>query len=320
MDLKEKTPANTTDPVTEIREAVEQIAKARKRPALAMVTPHMRRAKLMDYCDAVAALPTDAPVDVMLSSHGGCIDTAYVIARALGRRPVPTAVFVPLCAKSAATMVALVADELVLGPLGELGPIDAQFDRKRQADFASRCSELAFLKALEQAGEAAVDLFDESMSRILSRSGMTPYDGATKAADLVGELMGRVYSQVDPIRLAEATRALEVAAEFGERLLRRYRPDLPADRLRNLLAKLVYGYPCHGFPLDLEELAELALPARAAEGVEVNALDRMARVLLLLEDEIELIEVIEPATVEKVRPESANRKTSDQASVLAATA
>ncbi len=307
-------------PADEIREAVRQIARARKRPTLALVTPHINRSKLLDYCDAVASLPPETPVDVVLSSHGGCIDTAYVLARALGRRRAPTAVFVPLCAKSAATLVALVADELVLGPLGELGPIDAQFDRKRQADFSSRCSELAFLKALDQAGEAAVDLFDESMSRILKRSGMTPYDGAAKAADLVGELMGRVYGQLDPIRLAEATRALEVAVEFGERVLRRYRPDVPADSLRNLLAKLVYGYPCHGFPLDLEEVAELDLPARPPEGAEAEALDRMTRVLVPLEDEIELVEVIGSGAIEKAPPEHSTGKDTRQAAMRAISA
>ncbi len=267
------------------------------------MTPHLRRAKLIEYCDAIASLPEGAPVDVVLSSHGGCIDTAYVLARALGRRGTPTAVFVPLCAKSAATVVALVADELVLGPLGELGPIDAQFDRKRQADFSSRCSELAFLKALEQTGESAVDLFEESMTRILKRSGMTPFDGATKAADLVGELMGRLYGQVDPVRLAEATRALEAGAELAERVMRRYRPELPTERARAALAKLVYGYPNHGFPLDLEEIADLELPARAPQGAEAEAIDRMARVLVPLEEEIEIIDTFVPVPAMRERTE-----------------
>lgn len=292
----------TDNPAGDIRDAIARLAAARKRPVLALVSPHMTRAKLAAYCDAVASLPEGAPADVVLSSHGGCIDTAYCVARALGRRRAPITVFVPLCAKSAATMVALVADELVVGPLGELGPIDAQFDRKRQADFSARCSELAFPKALDEASEAAIDLFEESLTRIVSRSGMTPYDGATKAAGLVGELMGRVYAQIDPIRVAEASRSLEVATALGERLLRRYRPAVGPDRARTLLGRLTYGYPCHGFPLDLEELAELELPVRGPEGAEAESLERMSRVLLPREEEVELVEVVQPKLVAKRGP------------------
>jgi len=277
--------------MSEIRDAALVLSRTRKRPCLLAVVPHLCRARVEAFCDTIASLPAQAPVDVVLSSHGGCIDTAYVIARTLGRRQAHAAIFVPLCAKSAATLVALVDNELVIGPLGELGPIDAQFDRKRQADFSARCSELAVLKAVDQAGEVSVDLFEEALRRIVNGSGMTAFDGAAKAADLVGELMGRVYGQLDPVRLAEAGRALEVATEFGSRVLRRYRPEISADQACKLLQRLTYGYPCHGFPLDLEELIELDLPARAAEGVEADCLRRMARVLLPLEDEIELLEV-----------------------------
>jgi len=281
------------DPTAEIRDAAQLLSQTRGRPCLLAMVPHFSRACLATFCDVIASLPTGVPVDVVLSSHGGCIDTAYVIARALGRRRAHTAVFVPLCAKSAATLVALVANELVVGPLGELGPIDAQFDRKQQADFSARCSELAVMKAVGQAGEASLDLFDEAVRRIVGASGMTAADGAARAADLVGELMGRVYGQLDPVRVAEAGRALEVAIELASRVLRRYRSEVGAEQARTLLQRLTYGYPCHGFPLDFEELIDLELPVRAPEGSEADCLHRMARVLLPLEDQIELLEVVQ---------------------------
>ena len=46
-------------------------------------------------------------------------------------------------AKSAATLLCLVADELVLGDVGELGPLDAQCDERQQADFPLNTSRLA---------------------------------------------------------------------------------------------------------------------------------------------------------------------------------
>jgi hypothetical protein len=43
-------------------------------------------------------------------------------------------VFVPFQAKRAATLLCLAGDELALGSLGELGPLDQQVDEKQKAD------------------------------------------------------------------------------------------------------------------------------------------------------------------------------------------
>jgi len=280
-------------PEAEIRAAAEKLAAVRARPCLLAVLPHIRRRELIGFCDAVAALP-DGPADVLLASPGGDIDAAYPMARALGRRGASLGVFVPLCAKSAATLIAIVADELVLGPLGELGPIDAQFDRKRRADFSSHCSELTIFRALEQANLLSLDLFDETIGRVLKGSGMTPFDAAAKATELVGDLMGKLYGQIDPLRVGEAARALEVGHEYAIRLLRRYRPEIETEQARRLVHGLVHRYPAHGFALDLEELGEMGLPARRARGDEASCLDRIARALLPVEGELEVLGVVAP--------------------------
>lgn len=286
-------PSPSFDPATEIRAAAHTLSSHRGRPCLAAVIPHLVRRDIPGFLAALDQAPPGVPLDVLLASHGGCIDTAYVMARALARRQSEIAVFVPICAKNAATLVALVASELVMGPLGELGPIDAQFDRKRQADFSGRCSELAIFKAFEQAGDASLQLFEAATHRILNESGMTPFDAAAKAADLVGVLMGRVYEQLDPLRVGEGARALEVATELGRRVIRRYRPELEPKQAEVLLNKLVHDYPCHGFPLDFEELVELGVPVRPPTPAEHACLDRLGRVLLPIEGEVEVLEVID---------------------------
>lgn len=122
---------------------------------------------------------------------------------------------------------------------------------------------------------------------------MTPFDAATKAADLVGALMGRVYDQLDPVRVGEGARALEVATELGRRVLNRYRPEFDSKQTEALLNKLVHDYPCHGFPLDYEELVELGVPVRPPNPVEYECLDRLGRVLLPIEGEVEVLELID---------------------------
>lgn len=65
-------------------------------------------------------------IDVLLDSKGGSIDTAYKILSLLGSYSRQVTVVVPFFAKSAATLIALGADNLVLCRSGELGPIDPQ--------------------------------------------------------------------------------------------------------------------------------------------------------------------------------------------------
>jgi hypothetical protein len=278
----------------EIRQGALDLAKARGRPCLVAAIPHLRRGDLGRFCEAVAELQGRS-ADVALSQPRRRHLLGIRDGAGCRRRFDELAVFVPLCAKSAATLIALAADDLVLGPLGELGPLDAQFDRKRRADFSSNCSELAVFRAFEQLESIALGLFDEAVGRIVKGSGMTPFDAASKASELVGTLVGPIYRQLDPLRVAEAARSLEVAGEYGARLLRRYRPELDAAHARSLLGRLVHAYPSHGFPLDLEELDDIGLPARAPSDAEAEAMWRIAQALLAVEGELELVEVVMPA-------------------------
>ena len=291
-----------------IEEIIGGFATARGRHCLVAILPHLDRSLLPGFFEAMDELPPGEPIDVVLASHGGCIDTAYVIARALGRRRAPVTIYVPICAKSAATLIALVGDDLVLGAMGELGPLDAQFDHKRSADTSINCSVLSTFKAFEQSAGISVELFASALSRVQAETGMSPFDASSRAAELTGNLMGRVYEQVDPVKIAESARALEVATHFGVRLLTRYRAGFSHEQAKALFRSLAHDYPCHGFPLDLEELSELGVPARAGHEEEAHLLDRIGRLLLPIEGQFRALGVIEPeqaqhAEIEEVRAE-----------------
>jgi len=108
-----------------VRDAARRLSEVRGRPLLVLtaqlapLTARMVREALPHH---------GRHLDLVLRSPGGCVCCAYVIARELRRRFERVGAFVPLATKSAATLIALAADELVLGDLGELGPLDAQSD------------------------------------------------------------------------------------------------------------------------------------------------------------------------------------------------
>lgn len=280
---------NASAPGTGLEGAAAQIAGLHRRSCVLLIAPTIDRAIVARLRDALAPVAA-AAVDVILFSHGGDISAAYLLARELRRHAETITVFVPLFAKSAATLLCLAADELVLGPLGELGPLDAQGNTKVPAD----TSRLVPFKALEQLDEAVFDSYEKLVARIIKGNGVTPLEACTKASELTGALYGPLVASVDPIRMAESARGLELASQYACRLLRRYRGELHDHGCR-IVHRLIHGYPSHGFVIDLEELRDLELPARPPTPDEAPIVEGLARILMNHDDGPALIQVVPAA-------------------------
>lgn len=288
-------PTTSPDPHPTARQILEHAATLsahRARPCLVLVDPGIQR------CDVITLRETlgDArggALDVLLCSNGGDIDAAYLMARELRKRFDDLTVFVPLTAKSASVLFCLAANELVLGDLGELGPLDAQCDERQQADFPLNTSRLVLFKALEQLQAIALDAYEDAVQRVVKGSRMSPFDAGTKAAEVTASLYGPIYSKIDPIRVAEGARGLEVGACYALRVLERYRPDIADDRRGPLVHRLIHAYPSHGFVIDADELHELGLPARMPDATERAILDAAALALAAHDDREDVFELID---------------------------
>ena len=75
---------------------------------------------------AIKETPPEMPIDLVLHTPGGLVLAAMQIARAVEAHPAKVTVFVPVYAMSGGTLIALAADEIVLGEFSVLGPIDPQ--------------------------------------------------------------------------------------------------------------------------------------------------------------------------------------------------
>jgi len=69
-------------------------------------------------------------LDLVLSTNGGTIVAARQVALLLREFAGHVTIVVPHRARSAGTLLCLSADELVLGPLAELGPVDSTMDSR----------------------------------------------------------------------------------------------------------------------------------------------------------------------------------------------
>ena len=66
------------------------------------------------------------PIDFVIHTPGGLVLAAMQIARALEAHKAKVTVYVPVYAMSGGTLIALAADQIVLGEFSVLGPIDPQ--------------------------------------------------------------------------------------------------------------------------------------------------------------------------------------------------
>jgi len=77
--------------------------------------------------DEVTKDVPNGPLDILIHSPGGSPEAAESIVRLIRSRFTPVRFIVPVCAKSAATMIALSGNQILMPSSAELGPIDPQF-------------------------------------------------------------------------------------------------------------------------------------------------------------------------------------------------
>lgn len=162
------------------------------------------------------------PILLLIHNHGGRIEPAYLISKTCKELSPKFVVTIPRKAKSAATLISLGGDEIHMGPMSELGPIDPQF---------------AGLPAL------GISSSLESIAKIVCK-----YPGASPMfADFMKE-------KLDLRILGYFERVSESAQQYAIRLLSGKSLRLTADEVAH---KLVYEYKDHSFVIDKEEAKEL---------------------------------------------------------------
>jgi ClpP class serine protease len=91
--------------------------------------PLMRFIDIDDSEEVIRAIhmtDPEVPLDLILHTPGGIALAAFQIAYAIKNRPGKVTVFVPHYAMSGGTLIALAADEIIMGENAVLGPVDPQ--------------------------------------------------------------------------------------------------------------------------------------------------------------------------------------------------
>lgn len=201
------------------------------------------------FCSPKSDLPEGQHIALVVDSPGGDAKCAYQVARFIRRRCGGFTALVPEYAKSAATLLLLGAEKIILGENAELGPLDAQFyDQDRE----QRLSALDEIQALERLNAFALQAVDTSMMLLKRRTGKTINALLPGVQHFVAEMLQPLFDKLDTVHYTQMSRLLKVAEEYAVRLLQ---PRYSLEKAKEIARHLVHQYPEHGFFIGLEEAA-----------------------------------------------------------------
>lgn len=205
------------------------------------------------YEEVSALAPKSKDILLIVQSRGGSIEAGYLISKTCIRLAKSKfVVAVPRRAKSAATLLALGADEIHMGLMSELGPVDPQIDGYPALGLINSIDVLA--DTVCKHPESA-ELFARYLSRNLKLN-----------------------------NLGYFVRVPESAVQYGERLLRRNEKLLPkGSTARTVADHFVNHYKDHGFVIDIDEAMQILGGIVKSDSDEYGAANEIFKLLDLVE-------------------------------------
>ena len=186
-------------------------------------------------------------LDLFLLSPGGFADQAFNMSRWCRQYADHFNVIIPYYAKSAATLLSLGADTLLMGPSSELGPIDPQI---RIPDEYGRTMQVSAL-SIKDALKVIESLTEDNQEKAL------------KYMPLIEKIDLKVLGQYD--------RAIQSAKQYASDLLQMsnllknketeeiavFDSKKKVKRYENIAHQLTEGYYSHGYAIGTDEAQEL---------------------------------------------------------------
>lgn len=216
-------------------------------------------------------------IDLFIFSQGGDTLVPWRIVTLARQFCKKLNVLVPYRAHSAATMLALGADEIVMGPLGELSPIDPTITTPFNPPTPGKAAEQKILLSVEDVAGY--------LSLARERAGITNQDTMARVFE-------KLSDSVHPLAIGSIYRSHALIRLLAGKLLAMHPKDKREleriPRIVELLAEKLYA---HGLLIDRHEAAELGL---AVKNPSAAVEESMWSLFESFEKEMKLKEVFTP--------------------------
>ncbi|MHB1094740.1 MAG: SDH family Clp fold serine proteinase [Gemmatimonadaceae bacterium] len=216
-------------------------------------------------------------LDFFIYSRGGAMDVPWRFVSAFRHAADQWNILVPFRANSAATLIALGADEIVLGAQGELGPIDPIMSVMRLVPGPAGQGSLAQDNIPVEDVMAYVRFVQE-------RAGLS--DQTALVASL-----SKLLERIDAVALGNMYRTHSHIRDVARRILLSRKTPAPERVLATIIETLAEKVYAHGHAIDAKTAKDIGLPV-------VNVDDKLDALMWALlndyETELRLLSPIDP--------------------------
>lgn len=263
-----------------------KVEARRKRPLIVYVTSSRVNASgdmsgdaVPEVLDQLQRLPAGTKeLDLLIVSNGGDPTVAWRIVSLIRERATKFSALVPQAAYSAATLIVLGADEVVMHPNGNLGPTDPQIRVQR--------------RSAKDGSTENVNFGSEDLMAFLNFS--RDQVGLKDPQHLVS-VYSKFCDEVTAMGVGVSARSALLSVSLGERLLRLHMIGAEEERKAGEISqKLTKDYLHHGYPVNRSEAKAIGLKiAQPDEDLE----DLLWKIWCDISEELKLREPHFPLTV-----------------------
>lgn len=241
----------------ERKKLYKQLERIRNKPLITYVTsirPNMTTnmasdaiTPIIEQIDSIHKDKTE--VDFLIISNGGDPITSLRIISLLRERFKKVSVLVPYVAYSAATVLALGADEIVMHPYSNLGPVDPQLT-------VAHNNERGIQERLQFSSEDLRNYIEFLKTDV----------GIADQAHLVAAIQP-LLKDVGALPIGSAKRGQQLSLSLSEKMLMLHTKD--ANKAKSIARALNSSYYHHGYAVGRHEAKKIGLPvAYPEESVE----------------------------------------------------
>jgi hypothetical protein len=212
-------------------------------------------------------------INVILDSTGGPLDSAFRTVLFLSRYAGRLNVYVPRKAKSASTLIAVGANQIVMSPFGELGPLDTQIrDPRNPTDYISA---LDCYQSVDYVREFGFSTLSQALKQLatVTQGKLLLSDSLNAAAQFAIGSITPMLSQTRSLDFGAWGRSLKMGERYAQILISRA-AQTELGKAERVASRLVYGYTHHLFPIDITEARDMGLnPDEMSEEAYESAIE-----------------------------------------------
>ncbi|MHA1330006.1 MAG: SDH family Clp fold serine proteinase [Candidatus Hodarchaeales archaeon] len=218
-------------------------------------------------------------IDVFLYSRGGDVSVPWRIVSMIREFCDEFNVSIPYRAQSAATLLSMGADNIIMGKKAELGPIDPTLVKATMGETAVPPQEIA------------VEDVNSFLSFVKERANINDQDAVTN-------ILSSLINQIGPLTLGSVNRQHHHIRLVARKLLTSRREKLDEEKISTIVETLTEKIYSHGHAIGRREAKDIGLPVGYPDD---DLEDLMWNLYLKCEELLKLREPVYPEIVLKDR-------------------